>query len=121
MPRELVAHPETGQPSFVETNYLPVERQALQDKVDADQAAFDAAAAALQQAQEAHTNAQVALEDSKSILSRYDEIAPNPGAEAGAEESGSEAETPTEEAAEPAESDAVAVPVSVEAPSPADF
>lgn len=92
MPQNIVAHPETGEPVLKQESYTAIERSQLEAEVNQKQSEVDAAVAALEahntQAAaltDAQTKAQAALEESKSNVARYDEIKPQPAADAGTE------------------------------------
>lgn len=109
---EIIAHPETGLPVEAQVNYLAIERTDLEAKLSAAEEAAQTAQTNLDAATTADTEAQAALEDSKSSLAKYDAIAPQPAVEpettepSGQDTAGDQGdteeslETPAEETAE---------------------
>jgi hypothetical protein len=108
MPRELTLHPESGQLVEVVHSYQNVELQVLRDEVASKeqaltevQARLEAKQAELQTVSLELAQAEGALEDSKSTLTRGSELvgAPAEGVDTGADAAGSESPAESAEGA----------------------
>lgn len=104
MTPKLVKHPETGQPVLEVVSYQGVELSQLQQEVDAAVTALSASeeqakvlVEQLQNLQETRVAQEATLEEAKSNLASYQELAAGSGDEAGTAGSGSDVETPVED------------------------
>ena len=111
MARELTTHPETGDLVEVVKNYQNVDLNSLKNEVDQHQTNLDSLSTQIDELTKSRDEASRALEDSKSDVSRAEELVGSPVApelDAGTEAASGEVETANEDAE---------VPVHVETPS----
>lgn len=103
MPRKFVPHPETGLPVEEVVSHVAVDLAQLQAAVDT--AAVDletktqsveALTGQLTEAEAARVAAEAALEDAKSSVTSYQEIAPESGSDTGSAGSSSDVEAEAE-------------------------
>lgn len=97
MSNKLVAHPETGKPAYEQVSYVEVERNQLEEEVNAKQAELDnhvnrkaELEAQVATTEEERAKAEAALEEAKRNVEQYDSITPQPESNEGAEGAGGE-------------------------------